>query len=742
LKKFEITLFLGQTKSWAHLKKIRYQLVFIVVFIFIFLSFKGSGQTAKIDSLRGLIPGLNGEKLCEAYLGLAKAYRFVDPGQMIYYADLALPIALETGNQKQEGTAYLRLGAGYIFSGDFEKGRQFSDKALSIAKEIDDKELVMSALNSLAAYHMNLGEYSESLDLFRNALNMAKEAGLEKSVAMIQLNIGAVLTAQGDRTNGLLHLFEALKYYEGTDERQTLARILNNIAVNYHYWKDYDRALEYYRQTLDVYGSLKDDVGQVVVLNNIGEIYKDKKDFKTAISYYNQVVAITDKSNIGVYYKAYGWIGLAEAYMQMDKVEKSLEYVSKALAVFENVKMQEGIANANLILAQLSLKQDKIEAALKQVNLCIQLAKSAGTIDLEQKAYLVRSQIYYKTQRYKAAYNDFQNYATISDTLYARELNENFADIRSGMEVTLKQHEIDLLQKDNQIKDLKIKRQHSSTIILLLIVLSLFIVSLVMLGYVKSRKKVNELLTGKNLQIREQHEELLRVNETKDKFMSIISHDLRNPIGAFKDVVGQLADYPEMFNEVLRQQIIEELREEAENTYFLLDNLLSWAKNQKAAISYKPEKLDIQRVVKNSIQLNSRLSEAKSIRLTSEMEGNLVAFADHNMINLVLRNLISNAIKFTANGGQIRVNVQEEGEMLSISVKDSGVGISEADLSSVFDPSRHLSTYGTNHEKGSGLGLLLCKEFVEINGGTITVESQQGEGSTFTFTLRKFIGQV
>lgn len=710
--------------------------------LLVILALKVSGQTAKIDSLTNLIPGLKGEELCQVYLDLAREYNFVDPNQVIYYANLALPIAVESGNKEQQSTAYLRLGAGYIFSGEFEKGRQNSDTALAIANEIDDKELIISALNSLGAYHMNIGQYSEALEQFQKALQMAEEQGLEQNKAMIQLNIGAVLTNQGNKTNGLLYLFEALKYYKDTNDRQTLARILNNIAVNYHSWKDYDRALEYYQQTLEAYGSLSDGVGQVVVLNNIGEIYKDKEDYGKAVSYYEQVASIAKKTNIGVFYEAYGWIGLAEVYLKMDEIEKSTDFVNQALAVFENIKMQEGIANGNLILAQLSLKQNKLDQALSQIEKCIEIAKSSGIIDLEHRGYWVRSQIFFKGQRFKVAYEDLQNYATISDTLYARELGESFADIRSSMEVALKQNEIDLLQKDNQIKDLKIKRQHSSTIILLLVVLSLFVVFLVMLGYVRSRKKVNELLTQKNHQIREQHEELLRVNETKDKFMSIIGHDLRNPIGAFKDVVGQLADFPEMFTEELRQQIIEELRGEAESTYFLLDNLLSWAKNQKDSITYKPEKLDIPKIIKNNIQLNNRLSEAKSLSITTEVEDGLMAFADHNMVNLVLRNLISNAIKFTADGGQIQIKVADNGEMLSISVNDTGVGISAEDLASVFDPTKHLSTYGTNHEKGSGLGLLLCREFVEVNGGTISVESKKGEGSVFTFTLKKFVDQA
>ncbi|PTN08532.1 tetratricopeptide repeat protein [Mangrovibacterium marinum] len=721
------------------MKRIVYQLVCIVIGCLFTLS--SNGQTAKIDSLTNLIPGLRGTELCQVYLDLAKEYNFVDPRQVIYYANLALPIAEQQKDKVQQSMAYQRLGAGYIFSGEFEQGYQVSEKALKLAREVDDGMSIIGALNAMAACHMNLGEYPKALELFREALTIAEKIDAVEAQASIELNIGAALTTQGDRTNGLLYLFKALKYYENRGDHPTLARILNNIAVNYHYWKDYNRALDYYLKTLEAYQSMDDRAGQIIVLNNIGEIYKDKREFAKAVDFFDRVVQVADSSELSTFYKAYGWVGLAEAYMEMGEFEKSSVNVSQALAVFEKVKMQEGIATANLIRAQLSLKNNQPEAGLVQVNRCLEIAQASGVVDLEQKAYRVRAQIYKMQNRFKLAYDDVDRYATMSDTLYRTEIAEKFADIRAAIEITKKQNEIELLQMDNQIMDLKIKRQHSSTVILMLIVLSLFVVSLVMFGYLKSRKRVNELLTEKNSKIRIQHEELMKVNETKDKFMSIIGHDLRNPIGAFKDVISQLADFPEMFTDELRQQIVKELREEAESTYFLLDNLLSWAKNQKDAISFKPEKLDLRRVVKSNIQLNNRLLEAKSIAFTSDLEGELLALADHNMVNLVLRNLISNAIKFTNDGGQIQIVGREEQNLLVISVKDNGVGIAEEDLPLVFDPVRHLSTYGTKHEKGSGLGLLLCKEFVEINGGTITVDSHKGVGSTFTFTLQKLTGE-
>ncbi|WP_163717182.1 tetratricopeptide repeat-containing sensor histidine kinase [Mangrovibacterium lignilyticum] len=711
---------------------------FICLVVFSLSALISYSQTAKIDSLSALLPQVKGEELADLYLELSKEYSFVDPSKTIYYGKLALPIALEHHNREQECACYLRIGAGHIFTGNFEEGKAFSEKALALAKELEDEESVVMAMNSLAAYHMNLGHYSESFDLFFSSLKKAQELGLDDRVATIELNIGSILTTRGDRVNGLRYLLKSLSYYEQHNDEKIQARILNNVAVNYHYWKDYDKALEYYEKTLEVDKRLNDFVGQSAVLNNIGEIYKDKGLFDKAIPYYNEVIHIADSIDMGDYYKAYGWIGLAEVYLKKKEFRNSDHYIGLALSIFEEVKMQEGIATANLFLAQISYNLNYLDQALRQINVCLDIAKTCGIIDLEQQAYLIKSQILDRKGKSKEAYENLKQYTVITDTLYSQERTSAFTQAKAEMEMTQKQSEIELLQKDNQIKDLKIKKQTSNTLILSLGIASLFVVFLVMLSYIKSRKKANDLLTEKNRKIGLQHKELLKVNETKDKFMSIIGHDLRNPIGAFKDVIGQLADFPEMFTEELRRQIINELRDEAESTYFLLDNLLSWAKSQKDTINYKPEKLDIPTLVKNNIQLNFRASESKKIRVVTEFEGDLVAYADHNMVNLILRNLISNAIKFTESGGLVQVLAKLEGDFLAISVKDSGIGISQSDLPKLFDSTAHITTYGTNHETGSGLGLLLCKEFVEANGGVIKVESKKGKGSTFTFTLKQY----
>ena len=366
-----------------------------------------------------------------------------------------------------------------------------------------------------------------------------------------------------------------------------------------------------------------------------------------------------------------------------------------------------------------------------------ELADSQVIKDLQQDVYLLISKAYEKDGKTAQAFRYFKEYSAIKDSLFDERQSQQLAQLRSDLEIQDKENQIEILQKDNQIKGFQLKKQRNQVILLFsgLILLSAFSVIIFRLN--KTKRKANHLLEMKNKKIMEQHEELTKLNETKDLFLTIIGHDLRNPVGAFKDMLDQLADYPEMFPEEVRRNVIGELRKEAENTYFLLDNMLVWAKSQKNGLQLKMEPFRINEVIESNILFNKRFAENKNIKLVHQPNGNFVALADHNMVSLILRNLVSNAIKFTRPGGQI--NILSRGvnaDFVEVSVVDNGIGISEEMKNHIFDKHRHTSTYGTNNEKGSGLGLMLCSEFVEQNGGAISVESTVGEGSVFRFTLK------
>ncbi|WP_445592133.1 tetratricopeptide repeat protein [Sunxiuqinia sp. sy24] len=703
----------------------------------------GQSKTSEIDSLLAVLPNLQGPELIEAYLHLAESYVYLTPEKTIEFGERALGLLKESEWQDRICYANLLIGTGNMAVGEFNKGEEFITRGLALARNLKNDKYISIGLSALATFHMNTGDYVKAMELFKETLEKARRAGLPDWEARAKLNIGSILTNQGDRAGGLRYMTEALVYFESTDNTAIAARITNNIAVNYHAWNDYDLALKYYRKTLRAYETSGDLLGKVVVLNNIGEIYKDKGQYAMALQYFNQIFDLAEDHQIGDFYLALGWVGLAETYSLLGDDDLAHEYASQSLHIFESLNVKEGVVNAKLILAQVNMSQGRLAEASGIVDDCLGQALKLGMKDLIQRTYLLKSEILQKQKNYSEALESYKKYVTIADSLKHEKQTHQLALHRAEMDISEKENEIELLQKNNEIKDLQLLKQKSQSRTLIIAIVLLVAVVGLSLSYNKARKKANDLLQEKNDQIVEQHEELIRVNQTKDKFLSIIGHDLRNPIGAFKDVVSQLAEFPEMFPDELRKQILDELRDEAENTYFLLDNLLLWAKTQKNSIQFKPEKLKLNLVIKNNIILNTRFAKRKKIELTSNVEEGIMVYADHNMVDLIIRNLLSNAIKFTPEEGKVHLNVTAiDDTAYQVSVQDSGVGIAEKDIPRLFDKNDHLSTYGTDNEKGSGLGLILCQEFVAMNGGVLKVESEPGKGSTFSFTLKKYKAEM
>ncbi|MDO9511252.1 MAG: cache domain-containing protein [Bacteroidales bacterium] len=236
--------------------------------------------------------------------------------------------------------------------------------------------------------------------------------------------------------------------------------------------------------------------------------------------------------------------------------------------------------------------------------------------------------------------------------------------------------------------------------------------------------------------LEESERELRALNITKDKFFSILAHDLRSPFNSLLGFLSLLTERYDEFTDVERLTFLEQLKTSSENTYLLLDNLLTWAKTQTGHISCNPEKLILRDIVDSVISSINVQAVAKEISINSAIRSKNVVFADTDMLQTVLRNLISNAIKFTHRRGNIEISAkQQKGSFVEVSVKDSGIGIPPEDIDKLFAINEKIRHDGTEAEKGSGLGLLLCFEFVERNGGTITVDSIPGQGSTFKFTI-------
>ena len=244
-------------------------------------------------------------------------------------------------------------------------------------------------------------------------------------------------------------------------------------------------------------------------------------------------------------------------------------------------------------------------------------------------------------------------------------------------------------------------------------------------------EKQKAVIAEKAEQLEQQTVQLTELNSLKNKLFSVISHDLKTPMYALRNLFQNVQEYNLPAEEI--KNLLPDVVNELNYTTGLMENLLQWAKSQMQSNSVKPQQLDIFNIIIEVTQLLTIQAEAKGIKLECHPDQPLYVYADRDMVNLVLRNLVSNSIKFTPEKGKISIRVQEKRSFIEVSVTDTGVGMNKETLDKLFN--EYYTSKGTSNESGTGLGLMLCKEFLTKNGGQMRVESEEGKGSTFTFTL-------
>ena len=342
------------------------------------------------------------------------------------------------------------------------------------------------------------------------------------------------------------------------------------------------------------------------------------------------------------------------------------------------------------------------------------------------------SQLYQQRKEFQKALAFQCQYANMKDSLFNDGVLSQMARMEMKVRALKEQDFIQALRHENEYITHSIEQEKNKQMIFMVIAVVLFFISLIAirLGYSNycSHKK-----------LKQKNKELAELNATKDKFFSIIAHDLKAP---FNSLLG--------FSEVLTlhaenkstREIVEYsglVYSAARKLYHLVENLLQWSRAQLGSVPYKPERLSIATQTSNVVSLLKMNAESKDIVLTQRIHPDIVAFADANHYNTIMRNLLSNAIKFSRVGSVISIGAELEEDHVKVWVRDSGMGMQEDQMKRLFTINQNVSENGTLNEKGSGLGLLICKEFVELNKGEIWVESQLGKGSVFNFTLPLYL---
>lgn len=255
---------------------------------------------------------------------------------------------------------------------------------------------------------------------------------------------------------------------------------------------------------------------------------------------------------------------------------------------------------------------------------------------------------------------------------------------------------------------------------------------------IKQIELINELQEEKE-KFKESEARLKKLNATKDKLFSIIAHDLKNPFNTILGFSELLSNNIRNYDFEKSEKFSKQIQVSTNQAIVLLDNLLAWAKTQTGNIIFKPEKLNLLSVIQGIEDVLNSSAKIKGISLNYFQSEDIEVYADSNMLQIILRNLISNAIKFSNTGGTINIYVEQDHDLIEVTIADNGIGIDKDGQNKLFRIENNYTTIGTANEKGSGLGLILCKEFVEMHNGKIWVESELAKGAEFKFTLPLYI---
>jgi len=566
-----------------------------------------------------------------------------------------------------------------------------------------------------------------SLKILSHAKKLSSEINYEEGEIKTLFNFGRVYYLSADYGKATFFLLEALKYikqYKNQNVNGILAETYRMLGEVNRATKDYLKSKDYLYKAKELFLQLNDNVGLAKTYNRIASIYYETNEInKDSLVIYN-----IEKSN---YYAREGNVGevlgnnlniLGALYYKKNEFEKAISLYKTALLHFNDTILYTEKAN---VLRNISTSYIyvNIDSALYYARQSYYSAKkNKMNAFLYQSTINLHSIFKNKFNNIDSAMYYLEKAVEIQETLY------NDKTYRAQLQLQYK--------FDEDLKDNKIKSQEQTIlyqIIISIIIVTLLIFIVIILIYKSNyQKKINTTINEKN-------ENLAKANATKDKFFSIIAHDLKNPISSFKSLIELINEDYDSFSSKEMKEFLILMKDSSQSLVNLLDNLLNWSSSQQNKIPINREHTNLSNIVKNANSLLKIQALNKNIQVEMQFEDNIYAYCDENMILTVFRNVLSNCIKYSYSGSKIvilaDVVTEDEIEYKRITIIDNGVGMSQYQIDNLFSLSTNNTTTGTNGESGTGLGMILVMEFLTKNKGYLHVSSEEGKGSVFNILI-------
>ena len=585
------------------------------------------------------------------------------------------------------------------------KAAGYAGQALTLASKLGFGAGRARALDHLGWAHYRLGELDKALSFSLQALHQSQAAGYPRGTVNASINVASIYYEQNNYRQAISYFYRAWKMSSALGDGPLTGRALNNLGFLYFKQGDYPQALRYAGRALQHNRRLGDPYLVSFALRTLGDVYATQ-----------------------------------------GRYDQALACQSEALAAARQGSNQYMVVTTLNRLGDLYARKGNYPQAIRCQQQALALGKAAGFRPDLVNIYASLAGVYAKTGNFGRAYRCQQAEIALKDSIYNERSRKEIAQLQTRFETRRKEQENRLLRAENEKKRAMLGKHYWTAVAGLACSLLLAGTSAFFFLANRHKKKVNRLLSGQQVQIvaqnhqltrlnREvsgQNDELAQLNRVKNQFLSIISHDVRAPLTSLQGVLS-LARL-EALSRAELQSLFDRIGGQVQQNLLLLDNLLHWTSCQIDGLRLHRTAADLRAIAGENVALYAPVAEQKGIAVHCALTGPLPVHADAEMLRTVVRNLVNNAVKFTPAGGTITLRGHAYPDRVQFTVEDTGVGIPPGRLAHLFDEAAQ-STPGTGQEKGKGLGLRVCREFIHHHQGQLWAESTPGEGSAFHFTL-------
>jgi signal transduction histidine kinase len=660
----------------------------------------------------------------------------------------------------------------YLTIGQYVKALPYDQIDINKAF-IQDTLKIDAALKKATSFPID--QDSLAIYYFKKAIDLAYQLKSQDQIAKVFLDKGVYYRDNFNYFESIKSLNKALPYLEGTKETKLLGKLNYYLAQSYFFVYSDDIAFKYYLRALKLYKKDKNEIGIAYCYNGIGTVYS-KSNPKLGLAYLKKSLALFKKNN---YYKgiatcyinmgngiddfnesivlynksiavlkfqkedyttAVNYNNLGDCYIHLKEYDRAISYFEKALAISEGMRSKPLHALLFLNIAQVKKEQNLLEEAINYSNLSLDYSKKIGDVEIEAENILALSSIYEELGDIKKALQYKNDYIAARDRGLKYKDQKKVQLFQSLNELDKTQFEVQKLKIQNENADLKIQSKNNQTFFFSILTLGLVGLVVILFLQKKAKNKIyaelkvqTEQISALKDNVQVQNDNLNDINNTKNKLFKIIAHDLKNPLSSIEALTDLMLHDKDDSSEEEKVLFLNLIKESATKASEILNDVLIWALDQEKPVESK--KISIKNLINEELKLLEIQASQKEISIHNHIDANLDVVTDKNKVATVLRNLISNAIKFSYANGAISINAAVENKFIKITVADQGIGMTTEEMNNLFIVDYKKSKPGTSNEEGTGLGLVLCKDFVQKLGGKMTVSSEANKGSAFSFTL-------